>query len=424
MPTPVAILASLGVALAAFVLIAFLARRANLLSQLSAPFYLAAVVGALKVYLLLVPKSPALLVDVYEWAMIFVPIVFLLRLLALYFFDYHLKIRKSVTLPTMISGVAIWTAYVLTAFLTLRIVFPDFDAKTLAATSAVTSLVLGLALQPILANFFAGLVIAAERPFRINDWIKVGETEGRVTAITWRTTHLRTRDNDNLIIPNGKLAEESLLNFYLPHPVHLERIYVGAHYSAPPYRVKRALIECVQGVDGVLESPTPEAYLLAFGDSSINYELRIWVADMAGAPRIGSEVRSRIWEVFKQQGITIPFPIRTLELAPRPKRRSADGRTGARIFVTDGPDRGASFVLRDGTALVGRSRGCDLMLSDPQASKEHLRIEWKDGAYWLSDLGSSFGTKVGGEPVKELQLRDLERISVGDSVIVFELHDE
>lgn len=424
MPPPVAILASLGVALAAFVLIAFLARRATLLSQLSAPFYLAAVAGALKIYLLLVPKSPAWLVDTYEWALLFVPIVLVLRLLALYFFDYHLKIRKSVTLPTMISGVAIWTAYVLTAFLTLRIFFPEFDAKTLAATSAVTSLVLGLALQPILANFFAGLVIAAERPFRINDWIKVGDTEGRVTAITWRTTHLRTRDNDNLIIPNGKLADESLLNFYLPHPVHLERIEVGVHYSTPPYRVKRALMECVKGVDGVLESPTPEVFLLAFADSAINYELRLWIADMAGAPRIGSEVRSKIWEVFKQQGISIPYPIRTLEVAPRPRRRVAGERPGARLFVTDGPDRGTGFVLHEGQALVGRSRGCNLTLSDPQASKEHLRIEWKEGDFWLSDLGSSFGTKVAGEPVTLHRLADLDRISIGDSVIVFELHDE
>src|SRR5262249_21345195 len=133
-----------------------------------------------------------------------------------------------------------------------------FDVGPLLATSAVTSLVLGLALQPILANFFAGLVISVERPFRINDWIQVGDQEGRVVAITWRTTHLRTRDNDNIVIPNAKLADERVHNFYYPHPLHLLRVRVPVHYRHPPYRVRRVLADAAQGVPGVLDKPSAE----------------------------------------------------------------------------------------------------------------------------------------------------------------------
>jgi small-conductance mechanosensitive channel len=147
--------------------------------------------------------------------------------------------------------------FLVTAFVSLRLSFPKLDVTALIATSAVTSLVLGLALQPILGNFFAGLVISIEKPFRLNDWIKVGEQEGRVVAITWRTTHLRTRDNDNLVIPNGKMAEERVLNYYYPHPVHREKVRVGAHYDEPPYRVHRVLLDCAAGVRGVLDSPAP-----------------------------------------------------------------------------------------------------------------------------------------------------------------------
>src|SRR4030095_9194813 len=116
----------------------------------------------------------------------------------------------------------------------------------------VPPLALGLALQPILGNFFAGLVISLEKPFRINDWIRVGDDEGRVVAITWRTTHLRPPHNDNIVIPNGKIADERVLNYYYPHPMHLERVYVGVHYKTPPYRAKRALLEAAVGVAGGL----------------------------------------------------------------------------------------------------------------------------------------------------------------------------
>ena len=85
------------------------------------------------------------------------------------------------------------------------------------------------------------------------------------------------------------------------------------HYRTPPYRVKQALLDAADRTEGVLEKPSPEVYLLDFGDSAILYELRIWIEDIAHRPRIGSHCRSEIWEEFRRQGITIPYPIRTLE---------------------------------------------------------------------------------------------------------------
>ena len=119
-------------------------------------------------------------------------------------------------------------------------------------------------------------------PFRINDWILVGDQEGRVTSITWRTTHLRTRDNDNLIFPNAKIAGETVLNYLYPHALHMERIYVGVHYRTPPYRVRAALVSAGGRVDGVLDKPHPQVYTFEFDDSAITYELRVWINDMAG----------------------------------------------------------------------------------------------------------------------------------------------
>ncbi len=231
-------------------------------------------------------------------------------------------------LPPLLPAVAMTVVYLVTAFVTLRLSFPKLDVTALVATSAVTSLVLGLALQPILGNFFAGLVISIEKPFRINDWIKVGEHEGRVVAITWRTTHLRTRDNDNLVIPNSKMADERVLNYYYPHPVHREKVRVGVHYDEPPYRVRRVLLDCAAGRRRGCS--TSRRRTSCWSPSSRARSSTSCGSGSTTSPsrtRIASDLRARIWEEFRREGIVIPYPIQTLEIA-RPARPPAGGGGG------------------------------------------------------------------------------------------------
>lgn len=422
-------LALLGSAVALSLLIVAitaLGRRFFLVRQVAFPLFVAAAVAALEVFILLNPRYwPADMARARDWALLFLGLVTVLRLLGLYLFDVHLSARKGMRLPPLLPAVAMALVYMITALVTLRLSFPKLDIAPLVATSAVTSLVLGLALQPILGNFFASLVLSVEKPFRINDWIRVGDQEGRVVSITWRTTHLRTRENDNLVIPNGKLADERVLNFYYPHPMHLERIRVGVDYETPPHRVRRVLIECVAGVTGTLDKPDPEVFLVSFDASSILYELRVWIEDMAQQTRISSDLRVRIWEEFHREGITIPYPIQTVHLAPRAHRREgatreSEGPPPARLFVAEGPERGRTLALDGEPAVVGRARACALSVSDPNASKEHLRIAWEDGAWVMTDLGSSFGTRVNGHPAERVVLRPLDRIAIGDTVMIFE----
>ena len=416
-----ATLAGLSVLAVLVWLLLQLQRTSFLARQLAFPLYVAAATAGLWTATLFPAGKPAL--RVFEWALVFLVCVTVLRVLGLFLFEVHLPGRRGLRLPPLLPAVAMGLAYAATALISLRIAFPELPFTALLASTAVTSLVLGLALQPILANFFAGLVVSLERPFRINDWIKVGDVEGRVVAINWRTTHVRTRDNDNVIFPNSKISDERVLNYFYPQPMHLERIVVGVHYRTPPYRVRRALLECTAGVPGALEKPTPEVFLLGFGDSAVSYELRVWIEDIAQAPRIASDLRTRIWEEFKREGLVIPYPIQTLELAPRARARlpeSEEGPPPARLFVAEGPDRGRSLELDGAPVVLGRSRGCALPLSDPNASKEHLKIEWTPEGYLMSDLGSSFGTLVNGRPATTALLRPLDRIAVGETTIVFE----
>jgi small-conductance mechanosensitive channel len=419
-----ALLASLGAFSLLVVLITWLQRKSFHVRQLTFPLYVAAAALTVEVFGLFHVEGPASIERARAWILLFLGAVTVLRLLGIYLFDIHLRSRTGVQLPPLLPRVAMTLVYVVAAFITLRLTFPKLELGGLIATSAVTSLVLGLALQPILSNFFAGLVISIERPFRINDWIRVGEFEGRVVSITWRTTHLRTRDNDNLVIPNGKLADERVMNYYYPHPMHMERVKVGAAYSEPPYRVRRILAETAAGTAGILDKPTPEVYVFSFDESAVMYEVRIWVEDVAQAPRIASELRARIWEVFRKEGIAIPYPTRSIQLVPRPRKKAQDaepaGPRPARLFVTEGNERGRSLNLGAGPVVVGRSRTCTLMLSEPNASKEHLRIAWEDGAWVLTDLESSFGTKVNGRAATRAVLEPFDRIAVGDTVLIFE----
>jgi small-conductance mechanosensitive channel len=427
MSTALALLAGIAAFAVLIILVTWLQRKAFLIRQLAFPLWVAAAAAGLAVYLLVQPGDQTRGRQAFLWLLLFFGIALVCRLLALYLFDIHLHARRGVRMPPLLMTVTMALVYLVTGLVTLRLTLPNVDVTPLVATSAVTSLVLGLALQPILSNFFAGLVISVERPFRINDWIRVGDHEGRVVSITWRTTHLRTRDNDNLVIPNSKLADERVLNYYYPHPAHMMRIKVGADYKTPPYRVRRALLEAVNGVAGALDKPSPDVYLLSFDDSAITYELRVWIEDVANSTRISSDVRARIWEELKKAEISIPYPIRTLELPPRPRHASTAEPAGAvdeprpaHLYVAEGPDRGRSLPLDGAPVTVGRSRDCTLRLNEQNASKEHLKIAWDDGAWQLSDLGSSFGTKVNGQPTTNRALAPLDRIAIGGTVIIFE----
>lgn len=426
MRTTLVLLGSIGLLSLLIAGIAALQRRFFWVRQLAFPLYVAAAVTTLEVFSLIQPGyQPAAVDRALSWAWLFLALITIFRLLGLYLFDVHLTARQGLQVPPLLPAVAMALIYMVTAFVTLRLSFPKLDVAPLIATSAVTSLVLGLALQPILGNFFAGLVISVEKPFRLNDWVKVGDQEGRVVAITWRTTHLRTRENDNIVIPNSKLADERVLNYYYPHPVHMERVRVPAHYDEPPYRVRKVLLDCAAGVQGVLDKPASEVFVLSFDASSITYELRLWVEDMAMAPRIASDVRARVWEELRREGMSVPYPIQTVQIARRPRPRgeevSADGPRPARLFVAEGPERGESLGLDGGEPLtVGRSRACSLALSDPDASKEHLRLSWEDGAWVMTDLGSRHGTRVNGRPAERAVLRPFDRIAVGNTVMIFE----
>jgi CRP-like cAMP-binding protein len=176
----------------------------------------------------------------------------------------------------------------------------------------VLSLVLGFALQDTLGNLFSGLSLQLESPFNVGDFIKVGEKQGRVVQIAWRSTRIETMRREVITIPNSLIAKEKVTNFSrggLPMAIDLE---FGASYSAPPNFVKAETMETLREAPLVLNDPAPWVRVANFGESSVTYQVRFFISDYAAVPHATDEVLGRLWYRFGRNGIEIPFPQRVL----------------------------------------------------------------------------------------------------------------
>jgi len=179
-------------------------------------------------------------------------------------------------------------------------------------SSTVLSAVIGLALQDMLKNVFAGVGLELEKPFERGDWLIFDGQPVQVIDATWRSVRMRTRDGVDLWEPNATLSNARLLNYGGgERPVGIN-FHVQVSYDAPPFRVKAALLEAGGSVPGAVETPAPEAFLHAFLDSGVDYRMRVWTRDLAGLSRFDDAVKSRIWYELRRQGLAIAYPTRNV----------------------------------------------------------------------------------------------------------------
>lgn len=186
------------------------------------------------------------------------------------------------------------------------------NLSSLLATSAVISVVLGLALQDTLGSFFAGLALQMESPLAAGEWVQVGETQGRVTQVGWRTVRIVTLDGDEVTFPNSLVTRSTLLNFSRPARAHRAFVPVRIAYYHPPHEVLAALDAAMHGVPGVLESPLAQALVWEFGESEVFYRARYWIDDYSRVNLVRSEVATRIWYQLRRAGIDHAYPSRVL----------------------------------------------------------------------------------------------------------------
>jgi small-conductance mechanosensitive channel len=187
------------------------------------------------------------------------------------------------------------------------------------AAFGVGGLAVALAFQDTLANLFAGIYITLSQQIRIGDYIELSsKEEGFVTDIGWRTTSIRTMQNNIIIIPNKKLGDAIITNYHLPETRLSIEVAVGVSYDCDPYRVEEVLLDeaarAAGVVDGVMADPPAVVRFQQFADSSLNFKMFMSVNDFSFKFSARHEMMKRIYRRFRQEGIEIPFPIRTIHL--------------------------------------------------------------------------------------------------------------
>ena len=191
----------------------------------------------------------------------------------------------------------------------------DVNLAGLITTSAALTVVIGLAAQTTLGNFFSGLVLQMEHPFSIGDWITYGSHTGRVVGITWKSTRIITRDNVLIYLPNNELSNGILVNFSQPDPRVVCRMRIGLEYGAPPNKIRQVILDVVKQHPHVLSNPRPQVRLISFDDFSINYEILFWYENYIRDHQIKADLNNHIWYALRRNGINSPFPIRDVQHA-------------------------------------------------------------------------------------------------------------
>lgn len=178
------------------------------------------------------------------------------------------------------------------------------------------ALTFGLAfgLQEIFANFVSGLIILAERPIRLGDVVTVGETSGTVMKIRMRATTISDWNRKELVIPNKTFITSDVINWSLTDPILRVSILVGVSYSSDVDEVERLLYKIARENKTVLVDPKPTVIFKEFGDSTLNFEVRVFIPNIDYFVPVRHEIHNAIFKVFKKEGVEIAFPQRDLNI--------------------------------------------------------------------------------------------------------------
>jgi small-conductance mechanosensitive channel len=181
---------------------------------------------------------------------------------------------------------------------------------------------IGFGLQNIVNNFVSGLILLFERPIRKGDWIVVGGTEGYVKEIQIRSTRIQTFDRSDVIVPNSELISNQVTNWVLTNKTGRAVIPVGVAYGTDTEKVRNILLAIVENCESVDKTglvPKPLVLFRGFGDSCLDFELRVFLYNIDNRLSVISEINFAIDKAFREAGIVIPFPQRDLHVKSLPE---------------------------------------------------------------------------------------------------------
>jgi small-conductance mechanosensitive channel/CRP-like cAMP-binding protein len=230
-------------------------------------------------------------------------------------FDFVFRFRRRQEAPTLVRNIFTLLAFTILFVLAFKYVYFDYDLGALFTTSALFGVIIGLALQDTLGNFFAGISLHADRPFQVGDVIVVTQQKltGVVESITWRAIKIRTFQNHIVLVSNSLAAREAI-EVAPRDNLNARLVFFSTIYTDSPAKTIHVVRESVRDADNVSDKITPIVRIRGLGDSSIDWEIKYWLDDYAKYNDTDALVRQRVWYALRRNGLTFAFPTRTLHL--------------------------------------------------------------------------------------------------------------
>ena len=246
-------------------------------------------------------------------------------------------VRHSLSVGVRYAGLAI--------AILLAIAAVGIDLSNIALIAGALSVGIGFGLQNIVNNFVSGLILLVERPVKVGDWIVVGSYEGYVKRINVRATEIQTFQRASIIVPNSEIISGAVTNWTYKDSYGRAEVRVGVAYGSDVDRVMAILRDVLQGHKEILDDPKPYVLFKGFGDSSLDFEARGYIGDVAWRIFIESELRVAINRALAEAGIEIPFPQRDLHI-----KSVAEGARTFMAGTAAPPEAGSRRAGTDRTA--------------------------------------------------------------------------
>ncbi|HEY4425659.1 MAG TPA: mechanosensitive ion channel family protein [Pyrinomonadaceae bacterium] len=312
-------------------LIIFLAASAAALLAAYLFWSLAADVKALLEHRMGASPSPSADSIVKVVKLFFVGIIGYLFVRALNSLFFGLAFRlKRIDAPKLIRNIFTIVAFTILFLIAFTFLFPDVNLGALFTTSAIFGVILGLALQDTLGNFFAGISLQADRPFQVGDVITVGAQRhtGVVEEISWRAIKIRTFTNHVVLIANSNAAKEPI-EVCPRDNLNARIVFFNTLYTDSPAKTIHVVREAVREADNVSDKVAPIVRIKGLGDNGVDYEVKYWLVDYAKYNDTDALIRQRIWYAFRRAGLNFAFPTRTLYVERPERAAQRDGDGGA-----------------------------------------------------------------------------------------------
>ena len=246
-----------------------------------------------------------------------------------------IRSRTGINAPAILANFIHAALMIITIPLIIKYVF-DRPIGGLVASSGLVTLIIGVAIRDMIADFFSGLAMNIERPYSIGDWIELEPgVVGRVMELNWRSTRLMTQSHRTVIVPNNNLAARQFVNYSLPERRYRESIEIALNYTTDPDRAENILTAALMATRGLAKDAPHNVRIREFGERGVVYEIRFWIDDLAEKVGVRHRLAANVLRYLHQAGIPIPYAqqevVISRKLETRQERRMDVGKLLSRM---------------------------------------------------------------------------------------------